>query len=150
MKTIPLADLWHRTGRAARDDRKRLLSLYGVLLTPPVLILGAILFRLSRGDPAFPALARPLSYVLDPLVSAWRHDEDLVLLSYVLLQGLLVAALWGLVGGAVARLAAVHLTTGRKEDAREGFAFAARHWRSSAGASAALWAAVIVPLALAY
>ncbi len=149
MTKIPFADLWHRAGRAARDNRKRLLALYGVLLTPPVLVLGAFVYGLSRGEiPASESL-RPLSYVADPFFAAWRADEDLALLSYVFLQGLLLSALWGWIGGAVARLAAVHLATGRREEGPAALAFATRHWRSFAGASAALLASFVVPTALA-
>jgi hypothetical protein len=150
MTTTPLADLWHRAGRAARDNRKRLLTLYGVLLSGPVLVLGAVLDRVVRtGGPDLPALRRPLAYVLDPVVSAWRSDADLALVGYLLLQGVLLHLLWGFYGGAVARMAAVHLATGLKEDPRSAIAFARRHYRAFAGAPAAFWVGTLGPILLA-
>jgi hypothetical protein len=150
MTTTPLREIWHRAGRAARDDRKRLLALYGVVLTLPALAVGSCLFRLVAGTgPAFAALARPAAYVLDPLRDAWLADDDLLMLLYLLVQGLLLAALWGHVGGAVTRMAAVHVATGRKEKAGAALAFAAGHWRAFAGARAALWGGFLAPIALA-
>src|SRR5438552_2434892 len=105
MTTTPLPELWHRAGRAARDDRKRLLALYGVLLTPLALVLGSLAFRLLawRGlDGA--GLLRPIGYVLEPARTAWLMDADLDLLLYLLLQGLVLASLWGLFGGAISRM----------------------------------------------
>ena len=146
----PLLDLWHRAGRAARDDRKRLLALYGVASTLPALVLGAVLFRALALRPLeLSGLIRPLSYVTAPLHGAWLADADLDLLLYVFVQGLVMAALWGVFGGAVSRMAAVHLATGRKESAAAGVAFARRHWGALAGAKAALWAGVLVPAAVA-
>ena len=146
----PLLDLWHRAGRAARDDRKRLLALYGVASTLPALVLGAVLFRALALRPLeLAGLLRPLSYVTAPLHGAWLADADLDLLLYAFVQGLVMAALWGLFGGAVSRMAAVHLATGRKESAAAGVAFARRHWGALAGAKAALWAGVLVPAAVA-
>jgi hypothetical protein len=145
----PLSEVWHRAGRTARDARLRLMSLYGVLLTPPTLVLGSLLYRLSRGSAALSEMRRPLGYVLEPLRASWWASEDLALLCYVLLQGLLISALWGFVGGAVARMAAVQVATGRKEDGRAATAFARRHWRSTAGATTALLAACLLPVAVA-
>ena len=126
MTTTPLLELWHRAGRAARDDRKRLLALYGVLLTPLALVLGSLAYRvLAWRGLALPGLARPIAYVLEPLRAAWLADADLDVLLYLLLQGLVVASLWGLFGGAISRMAAVHLATGRKEPAGDAMAFAA-------------------------
>ncbi len=145
-----LVDLWHRTGRAARDDRKRLVALYGVLVTPLALILGALVFRLiDAGDPAFGALRRPIAYVIAPLHDAWMADRDLALLLYVFVQGVVLSAVWGFFGGAVSRLAAVHLATDRKESAPAGIAFARRHFKGFAGARAALWASVVLPVVAA-
>jgi hypothetical protein len=139
--------LWHAAGRAARDDRKRLLALQGVLWTGPVLVLGAVLARLPHPDPA--ALRRPLAYLWQPLQAAWWSGDDVALLGYVALQALLVALLWGLFGGALHRLAAVELTAGRRDDGPAGLAFARRHWLAFVGGRAALWAGVLVPLAAA-
>src|SRR5206468_7283590 len=87
MTTTPLLELWHRAGRAARDDRKRLLALYGVLLTPLALVLGSLAYRvLAWRGLALPALARPIAYVLEPLRAAWLADADLDVLLYLLLQ----------------------------------------------------------------
>lgn len=148
--TTTLADLWHRTGRAARDDRKRLLSLYAVLATVPALLLGSLLARLLTGAPvAFGAMRRPAAYVADPLVSAWMHDDDLAVLLWLLVQSLALAVPWGLLGGAVARMAAVDLATGRREPPPQALAFARRHALGFVGSKAALAAAVLVPLALA-
>ena len=148
MTPTPLSDLWHRAGRAARDDRKRLLALYGILLTVPTLVLGAMLHRLASGEGlALGLLRRPLAYVLDPVRSGWMHDQALSVLLWVLLEALLLAALWGLFSGAIARLAAVDIATGRREPGSAGLAFARRHWRAFAGARAALGAAPLLPLA---
>ncbi|MHC5011577.1 MAG: hypothetical protein ACYTG6_11610, partial [Planctomycetota bacterium] len=141
------ADLWHAAGRAARDDRKRLMALQGVLWSGPVLVLGAVLAHLP--DPSLMELRRPLAYVLDPLASAWRADHDLALLGYVLLQALLLTLLWGWFGGAVSRMAAVELATGRRENARTAMTFAKRHWRAFVGGRVALWLGVLTPLAVA-
>ena len=142
-----LVDLWHRTGRAARDDRKRLVALYGVLVTPLALIVGAVVFRLiDGGDPAFALLRRPIAYVIAPLHDAWMADRDLALLLYLLVEGAFLSAVWGLFGGAISRMAAVHLATDRKESAPAGIAFARRHFKGFAGARAALWASVLLPI----
>ena len=138
-------EMWHAAGRAARDDRKRLLALQGLLWTGPLLVLGSLLARLP--DPAWNDLRRPLQYVLDPLVTAWRQDQDLALLGYVGLQLLLLTLLWGLFGGALYRLAAVDLTRQSREHALEALAFARRHWRGFVGARVALWLGILVPLA---
>lgn len=145
-----LAELWHRTGRAARDDRKRLVALYGVLVTPVALLLGAMVFRLiDRGEPAFAELRRPLAYVLSPMHDAWMADRDLASLLYLFVEGALLAIVWGFFGGAVSRLAAVHLATERRETSHAGLAFARRHWKGFAGARAALWAGTLLPVAAA-
>jgi hypothetical protein len=149
MTTTPLSDLWHRAGRAARDNRKRLLALYGVLLTGPTLVLGALLHRAVSGEADLPGLRRPIAYVLSPLASAWREDADVAFLGYLLLQALLLCLLWGIYGGAVTRMAAVHLAAGRKEDPREALAFARSHWRAFAGAPAAFAAGAIAPCLVA-
>jgi hypothetical protein len=150
MTPTPLLDLWNRAGRAARDDRKRLLALYGVVSTLPALVLGAVLFRALALRPLeLAGLLRPLAYVTAPLHGAWLADADLDVLLYVFVQGLVLAALWGVFGGAVSRMAAVHVATGRKESAAAGMAFAKRHWRASAGAKAALWAGALVPAVVA-
>jgi len=138
-------DLWHAAGRAARDDRKRLLALQGLLWSGPLLVVGSLLARLP--DPAWGDLRRPLTYVLDPLVNAWRLDQDLQLVGYVALQLLLLALLWGLFGGAIYRLAAVDLTQRRREHGRDALEFARRHWRGFVGARVALWLGFAVPLA---
>lgn len=145
-----LAELWHRAGRAARDDRKRLVALYGVLVTPLALILGALLFRLvDAGDPALGALRRPIAYVMGPLHDAWMADRDLALLLFALVEGILLSGVWGFFGGAVSRMAAVHLATDRKESAPAALAFSRRHFRGFAGARAALWSSVLLPIAAA-
>ncbi len=139
-------EMWHAAGRAARDDRKRLLALQGLLWSGPLLVLGSFLARLP--DPGgTDDLRRPLHYVLDPLLSAWRADQDLALFGYVGLQVLLLALLWGLFGGAIYRLAAVDLTRQSREHGREALAFARRHWRGFVGARVALWLGILVPLA---
>lgn len=149
MTTIPLADLWHRTGRAARDDRKRLLSLYGVLLTPVALVVASIVYRLLSGETlALGDLRRPLAYVIGPLRDAWMADQDLSLLLFLAVALLAWAGVWGLLGGAVSRMAAVHIASGRREPAAEAFAFARRHYAGFSGARAVLALAVVGPLAL--
>ena len=145
-----LSALWHRTGRAARDDRKRLVALYGVLVTPLALVVGALVFRLiDGGDLALGSLRRPIAYVIAPLHDAWMADRDLAALLFFLVEGGALSAVWGLFGGAVSRMAAVHLATDRKEPAPAALAFARRHFRGFAGARAALWASVLLPLAAA-
>ncbi len=139
--------LWHATGRAARDDRKRFLALQGLLWSGPVLVLGSLLARLP--DPAWTEILHPVRYILDPLAEAWRHDQDLAVLGYVGLQMLLLAHLWGLFGGAIERLAAVELTRGRREAPRAALSFARRHWRGLVGARVAIWLGVAAPLAAA-
>lgn len=145
-----LAELWHRTGRAARDDRKRLLALYGVLVTPLALVVGSMVFRLIDGaGVALAGLKTPIAYVIAPLHDAWMGDRDLSLLLYLLVEGVFLAAVWGLFGGAVSRMAAVHLATDRKESGHAALEFAVRHWKGFAGARAALWASVLLPVAAA-
>ncbi len=149
MTTIPLADLWHRTGRAARDDRKRLLSLYGVLLTPVALVVASIVYRLLCGESlALGDLRRPVAYVVAPLRDAWMADQDLSLLLFVVVAMLAWGGVWGLLGGAVSRMAAVHIASGRREPASEAFAFARRHAAGFSGARAVLAFGVVGPLAL--
>lgn len=148
--TTTLADLWHRSGRAARDDRKRLLCLYAVLATPPTLLLAGIVSRLLTGaDLALGALRRPVAYVFAPVGDAWMHDDVLGALLFVLVAAVFLAVPWGILGGAVARLAAVDLAAGRRESPRDALAFARRHARGFVGAKAALWAAALAPAALA-
>ena len=148
MTPTPTSELWHRAGRAARDDRKRLIALYGVLLTPPSMVVASMAHRLAGGEGLAPAaLRRPIAYVLDPVRAGWMHDQALSVLLWLFLQALVLAALWGLFGGAIARLAAVDVSTGRRESGGSGLAFARRHWRGFAGARAALWAAPLLPLA---
>jgi hypothetical protein len=137
-------DLWHKAGRAARADRMRLLALQGLLWSGPLLVLGSFVSRIPDVDPG--GILRPVGYVLDPLLNAWRTDQDLALLGYLGLQLLLLALLWGLFGGAIYRLAAVDLTQGRRERGLEGLAFARRHWRGFVGARVALWLGVVAPL----
>jgi hypothetical protein len=119
----------------------------------PTLVLGSMLVRLL-GPSAAPGLrlgdlSRPLSYVVEPVRWAYAHDADLFLLAWVVVQALLLALVWGLFAGAIYRLAAVDLAKRRREEGREAFAFARRHWRGLVGARLALWAAVLVPLVLA-
>ncbi len=148
MTKTPLAEIWHRAGRAARDDRKRLVAVVGVFLTPPVVVLGALVVRLLRfEDPGLSGLSRPLTYAFAPLVDAWWGDADLTVLLYLFVESLLLSALWGWFGGAISRMAAVHIATGGPEPAPAAFAFARRHWKGFAGAKAALWAALLVPAA---
>ena len=145
-----LSALWHRTGRAARDDRKRLVALYGVLVTPLALVCGALVFRLiDGGDVALGTLRRPIAYVIAPLNDAWMADRDLSMLLFLLVEGVALSAVWGFFGGAVSRMAAVHLATDRKEPAPAAFTFARRHFAGFAGARAALWASLLLPLAAA-
>lgn len=143
----PTRDLWCAAGRAARDDRKRLLALQGLLWSGPLLVLGSLLARLP--DPDMAGILRPLQYVLDPLLEAWRHDRDLALFGYLGLQLLLLALLWGLFGGAIYRLAAVDLTQRRRDDGRAALVFSRRHWRAFVGSRVALWLGVVVPLGAA-
>jgi hypothetical protein len=153
MRQGATTDLWHAAGRAAREGRKRLLALQGVLWSAPVLVLGSALWRLAVPAPApglDPAgLARPFSYAFEPLRWAHENDRDLALVAWFGIQALLLAALWALFGGAISRLAAVDLAKGRAEGSGEALAFARRHWRGAFGARVALWGAVAVPLALA-
>jgi hypothetical protein len=148
MTTTTLADLWHRSGRAARDDRKRLIALLGVFLTPPVWVLGSFLVRLLTSAPLdLGGMRRPLGYALAPLHDAWMEDADLLVLLYLFVQSLSTAALWGWFGGAISRMAAVHVATDRREPGAAAFRFSRRHWRAFAGAKAVLWAGVLVPAA---
>jgi hypothetical protein len=148
--TTTLADLWHRTGRAARDDRKRLLSLYAVLSTPPVLVVGALVARLLTGRGIEgAAMRRPIAYVIETATERWLHDDPLGVLLFLLVEALALAVPWGLLGGAILRLAAVDLAAGRRESPGDAMAFSRRHWRGFVGARAALVAALLVPLAVA-
>lgn len=144
-------DLWHRAGRAARDDRKRVLALYAVLATLPALVAASVVSRLLVGrDLAFATLRRPVAYVLDPVRDAWMHDDGLELLLAVLVGAVALALPWGVFGGAIARLAAVDLATGRRESPRDALRFARRHARGFVGARATLWAGALVPAAGAF
>lgn len=148
--TTPLADLWHRSGRAARDDRKRLLCLYAVLATPPTLLLAGIVARLLTGaDVALAALRRPVAYVVEPVRDAWMHDDALGALLFLLVSAVFLAVPWGVFGGAVSRMAAVDLAAGRRESPGDALRFARRHARGFVGAKAALWTAALAPAALA-
>src|SRR5262245_39745087 len=129
MTTTTLADLWHRAGRAARDDRKRLIALLGVFLTPPVWVLGSFVVRLVSATPLdLPGIRRPFDYVFAPLRDAWMEDADLSVLLYAFVLSLLTAGLWGWFGGAISRMAAVHVSTDRREPGAAAFRFARRHW----------------------
>jgi hypothetical protein len=148
--TTTLADLWQRTGRAARDDRKRLLCLYAVLAMPPTLLVAGALARLLTGaELALATMRRPVAYVFDPVREAWMHDDALGALLFVLVSAVFLAVPWGILGGAVSRMAAVDLAAGRRETPGEALAFARRHARGFVGAKATLWAGALVPAAVA-
>jgi hypothetical protein len=141
-----MRELWHAAGRAAADSLKRRTALLGVLASVPVLLLGAVLSGLLSGC-GLPEVTRPLHAVLAPLDAAWRAGDDLGLLGYLALQGLLLTLLWGWFGGALVRQAAVHLTQGRRESPRAALGFARRHWRGLVGAKVALPVGAGLPLA---
>lgn len=142
------ADLWLAAGRAARDGRKRLVALLGLLATLPVLLLGSLVSQaLGGGGASFlDGIGRPLAYVLAPLRRAWETDQDVALLGYLAWQGLLLTLLWAWFGGLLHRLAAVSLTRAEREPGRAVVAFARRHWRALAGARVALWTGFALPL----
>ncbi|HVG93768.1 MAG TPA: hypothetical protein VND21_04935 [Planctomycetota bacterium] len=145
--TTPIADLWHRAGRSARDHRKRLLALYGVTLSPVALVLAVLAHRVLTGvglDLA--GLRRPITWVLGPLRDAWMGDQDLSALLWVLLAALALSVVWGFFGGAISRMAAVDLSSERREPPGAALAFARRHARGFIGAKATLWAGALVPL----
>ena len=144
-------DLWHAAGRAAGDDRKRLVALLGVLWSVPVLYVGAFLTRLVGGgfERALADVARPLTYVGAPASTAYWADQDLALVGYLALQGVLLALLWGYYGGRLHRMAVIDLALGRKEPHRDAATFARRHWRSFVSARLAFLAGFAIPLAVA-
>lgn len=144
-------DLWHAAGRAARDDRKRLVALQGVLWSAPVLVLGSLLSHVvTHGvGPALDGLGQPFRFVMAPLVGAYEADADLRMLGYLLWQLLLLVMLWGYFGGVLYRLAAVDLACGEKETPAAASGFARRHWRGLVGARLAIWLAIALPLGAA-
>ena len=144
----PMGELWHAAGRAAGDPSKRRAALLGILCSAPALVLGAILSHLLSGD-GLTGLARPLAFILAPLDAAYVAADDVGLLGYVALQGLLLALVWGIFGGALHRLTAVDLTQARRETPAGAYAFARRHWRGFVGAKAALFLGTCLPLAVA-
>jgi hypothetical protein len=122
----------------------------GVLFSAPVLLAGAVLWRLATERAgALSGLDRPLHVVLEPLRAAYAADRDLLLLGYLVWQGLLLLLLWARFGGALSRLVAVDLATGRRGAPAEAWAFARRHGRSAVGARLALLLGAALPLALA-
>lgn len=143
-----MRELWHAAGRSAADANKRRVAFLGLLLSTPVLLIGALVSNLLGGY-GVAGLERPLGYVLAPLQRAYAADADLALLGYLALQALLLAVLWSFYGTALHRLAAVDLTQGRRESTDGAYAFAARHWRGVLGSKIALFAGILVPLALA-
>jgi hypothetical protein len=84
--------------------------------------------------------------VIDPVVWAWQHDHDALLVGTLLVYAVALVLLWGLFSGAILRLAAVDLSGDRREEGRDALAFARRHWRGFVGARLALWAGVVLPL----
>jgi hypothetical protein len=142
-----MGELWHAAGRVAGDSAKRRAALLGVLCSAPALVLGALVSHLLSGA-GLAGLARPLAFVLAPLDAAYAGGDDVGLLGYLAMQGLLLAMVWGVFGGALHRLAAVHLTQGRYETPSGAYAFARRHWRGFVGAKAGLVAGTVLPLAL--
>jgi hypothetical protein len=98
-------------------------------------------------------MRRPLTYVLGPARWAHENDRDGLLLGWVLAEGAALLLLWGLFGGAVSRLAAVDLTNelrrDRREDARDAFRFARRHWGGVVGARALFWGGAAAAIVLA-
>lgn|GEM_PF-3043392 len=104
---------------------------------------------LTGADVALATLRRPLAYIVDPVRDAWMRDDVLGSLLFLLVAALFLAVPWGVLGGAVARMAAVDLATGRRTAPGEALAFARRHARGFVGAKAVLWAGALVPLALA-
>ncbi|MDA1194255.1 MAG: hypothetical protein O2894_03650 [Planctomycetota bacterium] len=143
-----MREIWHAAGRAAGDAAKRRVALVGVLMSAPMLLVGAVLSQLSSGH-GFAGIERPLAYMLAPLRRAYEGDADVALLGYLTLQGVLLAIVWSFYGGALHRLAAVDLTQGRREETDGAYAFAARHWRGVLGAKIALLVGAVLPLALA-
>ncbi len=123
----------------------------GVLWSVPVLVLGA--FATHAVTVGFAAaidgLKQPYELVVAPLRGAYEADADLALFGYVLWQSFLLCLLWGYFGGALARLAAVDLALGRKEEGAAAAEFARRHWRGNVGARLAIWAAILMPLVAA-
>ncbi len=142
-----MRELWHAAGRAAGDAAKRRVALLGLLLSAPALYLGALISNTAAGD--WPAMNRPLAFVLAPLQRAHAADDDIALLGHLALQLLLLACVWSFYGCGLHRLAAADLTQGRREETDGAYDFAARHWRGVLGAKVALFAGMLVPLALA-
>jgi hypothetical protein len=93
---------------------------------------------------------RPLDLVAGGLRASYEADDDLGLLAALLVHLLGMIALWSFVGGAVQRLAAVHLARGRPESGRAALAFARRRWLLLAwGGSLPGWAGgLILPVAI--
>lgn len=151
MATRRTADLWHAAGRAARDDRKRLIAVQGVLWSAPVLVLGGLLARLATqgAASAVEGLRHPFALILTPLRDAYFADADLAVLGYIGWQVLLLVLLWGYFGGVLYRLAVVDLALGSKEDAAAATRFARRHWRGLVGSRLAIWLAILLPLGAA-
>jgi hypothetical protein len=142
--------LWHAAGRAAQDAKKRFLALQGVAWSGPVLGLGSWLVGLLTLPARETTLGQPLAYVLEPLRRAYEQDRDGAVLLYLVVQGLLLALVWGFFGGALARLAAVELTGRGRERGPTALAFARRRLGALWGAPLLFAAALLVPLALAW
>jgi hypothetical protein len=134
--------------RTARQGSLLRTARLGLLLSAPVLVLGALAWSLPSGR-GLQGLDRPLAFVLGPLRDAWRAGSDASLVGYLLWQWALLTLLWGFFGGALYRAAAVRLTQGRSEERSASAAFARSHWRAFVGARLALLVGAVVPLALA-
>ncbi len=143
------AELASRAARVASSRTLRFASLRGLLLVLPLLLIGAVLARLPR--PHLEGLVRPLEYVAQPLLHAWRHDLDLSLLGYVLLQATLVAMFVAAWTTDLGRRAAVGLTDPSESPSSIPSAcpFVGRRWGATFRARLVSALAFLLPLALA-
>ena len=140
--------LWQAAGRTARQSALRRTAQWGLLLSPPVLLVGAVVWSLLAGR-GLDGLGRPLAYIVGPAADAYAESCDACLVGYLVFQWALLTLLWGLFGGAIYRAAAVRMTQGRNESPDESRAFARDHWRGFVGARLALLLGAVVPLLLA-
>jgi hypothetical protein len=145
-----LGDLWHAAGRAAVDSRKRLLALQGLAVSALALLVGSWLVGLVTLPARTVPLTRPAGYVLEPLRAAWLADRDGALVAWFVVEGLLLALVWGWFGGALARLAVVDLGGRGRERGPRATAFARRHIGALWGSSLMFSAALLVPAGLAW
>jgi len=125
-------ELLRRVRRCATDQRKTLLSLYGMLLVLPlslfVVALGRTVLFGGILDQLAASFLRPVQAAGELFVGAWQSGAWAVVGGVAMgiwVMGLLVGSFFGM---AVTRMVAVELTCDRRSDIKEALDFALHHW----------------------